>query len=32
VDLGGTLERIAIQNRAGNNFDGGAVNIHYITT
>jgi len=31
VDLGGTLDRIAIQNRAGNNFDAGAVNIHYIT-
>ena len=32
LDLGGTLERVAIQNRAGNNFDAGAINIHYITT
>ena len=32
LDIGGTLERVAIQNRAGNNFDGGAINIHYITT
>jgi len=32
LPLGGTLERIAIQNRAGNNFDAGTVNIHYITT
>lgn len=32
LPLGGTLERIAMQNRGGNNFDAGTVNIHYITT
>ena len=32
VPLSNPLERIAIQNRAGNNFDAGTVNIHYITT
>jgi len=32
LPLGGTLERISINNRGGNNFDAGTVNIHYITT
>ena len=32
LPLGNPLERIAIQNRAGNNFDAGTINIHYITT
>ena len=32
LDLGGTLERVAMSNRGSNNFDAGTFNIHYITT
>ena len=32
VDVGGTLDGIELFNGNGNNFDGGNINIHYITT